>query len=476
MRAPEHLDGRTAGQANLVGEVGVDVSHEVLADQPARASHEDAATTVGHRRLNHLRSSLLEILACGVRGDVVEVGFGRDGATRSVRAVLDAYRGTERTVWVIDSLYGLPAAAAEDRSAEFERLLNAYGMVGGRVAVLQRWDAGPPSSSIGEISLLRVRGDDYDATTAVLEALYPRLQPGGICVIDGCARASCRAAVDDFRQRHAIRAELEHVDWTAVAWSKHGAPASVGLPVVDERREAAAYLELLKRSLLRAADDDRFLSRAGDPRLVLAGKDSNAPGETMVGRARLDNLQACIAVAVADGVPGDILEAGVWRGGASILARGTLAALGVTDRLVWVADSFVGLPFPDPERWPADREDFHHAIEHLRVSRLAVESAFERYGLLDGHVRFLEGWFSETLPNAPIERLAVLRLDGDMYGSTMETLEALYDKLSPGGFCLIDDFELRRCRAAVEDFRARRGIDDPIEIVDWTGVYWRKSR
>jgi hypothetical protein len=86
----------------------------------------------------------------------------------------------------------------------------------------------------------------------------------------------------------------------------------------------------------------------------------------------------------------------------------------------------------------------------------------------------LKGWFSDTLPKAPIERLAILRLDGDMYGSTMDALNALYSKLSPGGYCIIDDFHLDGCRKAVEDFRRDHSITAPIQEIDWAGRFWRK--
>jgi len=96
--------------------------------------------------------------------------------------------------------------------------------------------------------------------------------------------------------------------------------------------------------------------------------------------------------------------------------------------------------------------------------------------LLDGQVRFLQGWFSETLPHAPIEKLAVLRLDGDMYESTMDVLRNLYDKVSEGGFIIVDDFgAVQGCQTAILEFRANRKITDPIHPIDGYGVFWRKS-
>ncbi|KAF0193106.1 MAG: O-methyltransferase [Gammaproteobacteria bacterium] len=88
---------------------------------------------------------------------------------------------------------------------------------------------------------------------------------------------------------------------------------------------------------------------------------------------------------------------------------------------------------------------------------------------------FLEGWFKDTLPVAPIEKLSVIRLDGDMYSSTMEAIEILYPKLSSGGFCVVDDYGLGGCKKAIDDYRNMYNITSEITRVDWTGVYWRKA-
>lgn len=195
---------------------------------------------------------------------------------------------------------------------------------------------------------------------------------------------------------------------------------------------------------------------------------------TMVGKARLDNLQECLDVIRKENIPGDIIETGVWRGGASIFMKGCLEAWDMGDRTLWCADSFEGLPVP------THPEDAGYDFSASQVPILAipldeVQDNFKRYGLLDDRVRFLKGWFSETLPSAPIESLALLRLDGDLYESTMDGLLALYDKVVPGGFIVIDDYgDFEPCRKAIDDFRASRGITEPIVPIDWAGAYWRK--
>ena len=205
------------------------------------------------------------------------------------------------------------------------------------------------------------------------------------------------------------------------------------------------------------------------------GRDWPLEAETMVGLKRLENLQDCVTSVIRNGVPGDLIETGVWRGGSSIFMRGVLKAYGDCSRKVWLADSFRGLPQPDPARYPVDQGDTLWTYKELAISLEEVKANFSRYGLLDDQVAFLPGLFRDTLPGAPINQLAVLRLDGDLYESTMDALTALYPKVSPGGFVIVDDFGVPTCRAAIEDFRQARGITDPIHQIDWTGVFWQRS-
>ena len=197
--------------------------------------------------------------------------------------------------------------------------------------------------------------------------------------------------------------------------------------------------------------------------------------ETMIGLKRLDNLRFCVETVIREHIEGDLIETGVWRGGACIFMRAVLAAHGIKDRKVYVADSFEGLPKPDPEEFPADQGDRFHKHSYLAVSKEDVAYNFSKYGLLDDQVVFLKGWFKDTLPQAPIEKLSILRLDGDMYGSTMDALKNLYPKLLSGGFCIIDDYALPRCKSAVDDYRAKQKINSEMKQIDWTGRYWRKE-
>lgn len=198
---------------------------------------------------------------------------------------------------------------------------------------------------------------------------------------------------------------------------------------------------------------------------------------TMIGMKRLDNIQFCVEDVLAKHIEGDLIETGVWRGGATIFMRAILKSYQVSDRKVWVADSFEGLPVPDPQKYPSDMGDHLHEFSELAVSLEQVQSNFAKYDLLDTQVKFLKGWFRDTLPKAPIKKLAVMRLDGDMYESTMDAFVNLYPKLSLGGYVIVDDYgAIPQCRQAVHDYRNANGINDEIESIDWTGVYWKRTQ
>lgn len=256
-------------------------------------------------------------------------------------------------------------------------------------------------------------------------------------------------------------------------------------------RSAALYCDLLKRTLtnwpyayaeLRVsldAESNKLIAspRPADPGARAEGRDLPPTAHTMIGMARLSELEHCIGQILVDGVPGDFLEAGVWRGGAAIFMRGMLEVHGIQDRDVYLADSFRGFPEPDYDRYPREQfiEQFR-AVE-LAVPRAEVERNFSLYGLMDEHVKFIEGYFEHSLRSLPFERLALLRIDADLYASTTQVLEALYPRLSVGGYVIVDDYGYHEaCRSAVADFRERHGVSEPITHVDWTSARWRRER
>lgn len=279
------------------------------------------------------------------------------------------------------------------------------------------------------------------------------------------------------------RARLEAAGDLAIGARGPGADA-------DELRRA--YLDLLKLTLCDLVGSRTLtVDRSGGGRethqpvftrellsseipLRAIGADWPLSAITMVGLARLNDLQACVESLVADDIAGDLIEAGAWRGGASILMRATLDALGELDRTVWVADSFQGLPKPD-ERFPEDSDLDLSWLDYLAVPQDEVRRNFARFGL-DHGVRFVEGFFEDTLPTLTDHSWSLLRLDGDTYEATWIALESLYPGLAVGGYAVIDDYQLiPECRKAVDDYRQERGIDEPIEMIDDNAARWRRQ-
>lgn len=236
------------------------------------------------------------------------------------------------------------------------------------------------------------------------------------------------------------------------------------------QRARYLYIEMLKKTILNTIYEPATFKEDGSQWPKIA--------HTMIGKKRLDNIQFCIEQVLKNNIPGDFIETGVWRGGATILMRGILKAYNITDRIIWAADSFEGLPKPDVVNYPVDSTagGLHESGYFLAVSLEQVKQNFAAYDLLDNQVRFLKGYFKDTMPNNPIERLAILRLDGDMYESTIQVLENLFDKVSIGGYIIVDDWTLIWAQRAIIDFRAKNAIDDPLQKIDNHSVYWQKTK
>ncbi|VCU71229.1 Macrocin O-methyltransferase [Pigmentiphaga humi] len=304
--------------------------------------------------------------------------------------------------------------------------------------------------------------------------------------------ATCRASIEP------VFAKLEAMGWIEPL----PAPGSG-----DSMRQP--YLELLKRALVNLIYPEhelrmRFLAgaeaaptrQARDRELrdirwreperyaelirckqvggVLHGEPTR-DSHTMVGLRRLDNIEYCARHVFADGVPGDFLEAGVCQGGAAIYLRALQVAFGQGSRRTWVADSFQGLPPPSE---PADEKlDLtEQRFPWLSISEKAVRENFRTYELLSDQVRFLGGWFDQSLPGSDTGPLALLRIDADLYRSTRDVLDALYARVQPGGYVIVDDYHaFAACRQAVDEFRQAYGIADTLRTIDWTGVFWRKT-
>ncbi len=193
---------------------------------------------------------------------------------------------------------------------------------------------------------------------------------------------------------------------------------------------------------------------------------------TMCSNARLRALYDAVTEVASRRVPGDLVECGVARGGSAALMALRLQQLG-EERKLWLFDTFAGLPAPT-------EADPDHAIAHRYTGTCAgslqeVRAAFAKLGV-GTPTEFVPGLFQQTLPAAPIERIAVLHIDGDWYDSVRACLENLYDKVSPGGVIQLDDYGYwKGARKAVDEFVVKRGIRTPLRLIDYSGRRLIKS-
>jgi len=203
---------------------------------------------------------------------------------------------------------------------------------------------------------------------------------------------------------------------------------------------------------------------------------------TMSGNARLSNVWNLSEQVMRDNVPGDFVETGIWRGGTSIFARAVQRVHGQGDsRRVYACDSFSGLP---PATTHQD-SDIWSKMTFLSVSVDQVRDDFERFQMLDSNVRFVKGFFSQSLPilRAHFQdegrHISILRGDGDMFESYYDILFNLYQFVPVGGYFICDDcpyiFEAER---AVQQFRLRHKITEEISPVRGSigGTFWRKEQ
>ena len=248
---------------------------------------------------------------------------------------------------------------------------------------------------------------------------------------------------------------------------------------------------------------------------------------------RASMLEPLAADVLRRSVPGDFIEAGVFKGGVSIFLAAMLRAAGLLgedgaagQRRMWVADSFQGLPnvtytwrFADSEsghsaglsrsdisnveraaQWRQGKAwhsggqfrgplgqvqaNFAKCLVPLPLPSRRLENEAASSSSIDG-VRFLKGFFADTLPG-PIERLALIRADSDIFASVYETIDALYPKLSVGGYIVFDDWKIHQARVAITTYRERHNItsplhcagerrgDAPFDTIDRM-AFWRKD-
>jgi O-methyltransferase len=435
---------------------------------PIRRMYETMQLAIDEANTARTRIGELEIRISNAMAERNSAAAGRDAAVTERNAAVAERNAAvaERNAAVVE----INKAATERNAAVMEK--NAA--VAERNAAVMEKNAAVAERNAMAAEVNAAHAKETDDLKVLLEAAERERD----LLAAQLEEARARATYAETKISEGIGAALAEVKRLGARFAN--LTSALSIPAATHSDNTAGvrlYLDLLEAALTGVLIEDPSMApwteNSFDPIRREMGTDWPARAQTMIGTARMRNLRILCGRALSEGIPGDFIETGAWRGGACILMRGILQAYGEPKRRVFVADSFRGLPVPNVSEYSADESDPHHTYEQLAVSRKEVEENFRRYGLLDDRVVFLEGWFKDTLPDAPIDRLAVLRLDGDMYESTIQALDALYNKVSPGGFVIIDDYILTRCAEAVNYFRETRGITAPMKDVDGAAVWWQ---
>ena len=203
---------------------------------------------------------------------------------------------------------------------------------------------------------------------------------------------------------------------------------------------------------------------------------------TMTSPRRIAALCDSVEYAVRSGVPGAVVECGVWKGGSMMAAALTLLRLDAVDRDLYLFDTFAGMPPPTDDdvfsaydgynpmrRWRRrQREGGANAWHYVPVEE--VRAAVLSTGYPADRVHLVEGRVEDTLPGAAPGEIAVLRLDTDWYAGTKHELETLYPRLSPGGVLILDDYgHYEGARRAADEYFEARGERPLLSRIDYTG-------
>lgn len=198
---------------------------------------------------------------------------------------------------------------------------------------------------------------------------------------------------------------------------------------------------------------------------------------TLTSAERIMALVEAVRYVVRADVPGALAECGVWRGGSMMVVAHTLLDLGVTDRDLYLFDTFTHMP--EPGEHDADRD----GVPADQILEVAVEAEAFRYlpfeevvaalhatGYPADRFHFVPGMVEDTIPEQAPEQLALCRLDTDWYESTAHELRHLYPRLAAGGILLVDDYgHFLGAKKAVDEYFDEQGTPVLLHRIDYTG-------
>ena len=232
---------------------------------------------------------------------------------------------------------------------------------------------------------------------------------------------------------------------------------------------------LQKRGYVHLRSKDRYHDLGDD--FVSAYNEVKADTYTSV--ERMQPLWESVRHVVRRGIPGAIVECGVWRGGSAVLCARALQGEGVTDRDLYLYDTYEGMVEPTDKdvnhkgetahsKWERDQADDHN--EWCYAALDVVRANMARTGYPAERIHYVEGKVEDTIPGVAPEQVALLRLDTDLYESTLHELQHLWPRLSPGGILIIDDYgHWEGSREATDEYFADRD-DAPLLVrVDYAG-------
>lgn len=201
---------------------------------------------------------------------------------------------------------------------------------------------------------------------------------------------------------------------------------------------------------------------------------------TMTSPERLYVLYQAVSYVIQNNIPGDFVECGVWKGGSSMMIAQVLKGLGVTDRTLWLYDTYEGMSEPGEEDrdfsgqtaadqlQQADKGNSHSVWCYSSFEE--VQANMAQTGYPAEKIRFIKGKVEDTIPGAIPEQVALLRLDTDWYASTLHELVYLYPLLQQRGVLIIDDFgHWEGAKKAVLDYFKQNNLYPLISRIDDTG-------
>ncbi len=198
---------------------------------------------------------------------------------------------------------------------------------------------------------------------------------------------------------------------------------------------------------------------------------------TMTTPPRIYALRRAVEYVATRPIDGALVECGVWRGGSMMAVALTLHRLGVTDRDLYLFDTFEGMTEPGEEDVKhsgerasdvlagASRDSHDWAVAPIDQVREAVLSV----GYPEGRIHFVQGRVEDTLPAKAPAEIALLRLDTDWYSSTKHELVHLYPRLAPSGVLIIDDYAYwKGAGRAVDEYLEEHELKLLLNRIDYT--------